>query len=196
MSQPHPDRQSAPEKYPLERAPQRRRTPAERAGQTWQGVEAEYTGGEDHPLGGYLGAMGVYAALVATLAGAARLSRRPLPHPTPWDVVICAGATHRLSRLVARDPVTSPLRAPFTVFEGQEGPAELKEEVRGHGARKAVGELITCPFCLDLWVATGLTAGYIYLPRATRLAVDTLAVLSGADLLQFAYALLQEQEQS
>jgi hypothetical protein len=39
-------------------------------------------------------------------------------------------------------------------------------------------------------------AGYIYLPRATRLAVDTLAVLSGADLLQFAYSLLQEQEQS
>ena len=39
-------------------------------------------------------------------------------------------------------------------------------------------------------------AGYIYLPRATRLAVDTLAVLSGADLLQFAYAMLQEQEQS
>ena len=39
-------------------------------------------------------------------------------------------------------------------------------------------------------------AGYIYLPRATRLAVDTLAVLAGADLLQFGYALLQEQEQS
>jgi len=38
-------------------------------------------------------------------------------------------------------------------------------------------------------------AGFIYLPRATRLAVDTLAVLAGADLLQFAYSLLQEQEQ-
>ena len=69
---------------------------------------------------------------------------------------------------------------------GPGGQAELKEEVRGHGARKAIGELVTCPFCLDLWVATGLMAGYIYLPRATRLAVDTLAVLSGADLLQFA----------
>src|SRR6266568_6180594 len=50
-------------------------------------------------------------------------------------------------RLITKDPVTSPLRAPFTVFEGQEGQAELKEEVRGHGARKAVGELVTCPFC-------------------------------------------------
>jgi hypothetical protein len=68
--------------------------------------------------------------------------------------------------------------------------------VRGKGARKAVGELITCPFCIDMWVATGLMAGFIYLPRATRLAIDTLAVLAGADLLQFGYSWLQEQEQS
>jgi hypothetical protein len=126
-----------------------------------------------------------------------RLSPGPWPSsPATRDILLAATATHKLSRLITKDPVTSPLRAPFTVFEGQEGPAELEEKVRGHGARKAVGELITCPFCLDLWVATGLTAGYIYLPRATRLAVDTLAVLSGADLLQFAYSLLQEQEQS
>jgi Protein of unknown function (DUF1360) len=45
-------------------------------------------------------------------------------------------------------------------------------------------------------VATGLMTGYIYLPRATRLAVDTLAVLAGADLLQFGYSRLQEKEQS
>ena len=94
-------------------------------------------------------------------------------------------ATHKLSRLITKDPVTSPLRAPFTVYHGQEGPAELEEEVRGQGARKAVGELITCPFCIDMWVATGLMAGFIYLPRTTRLAIDTLAILAAADLLQF-----------
>ncbi len=155
-----------------------------------------YSDGEERPLGGYLAAMGAYTAATGTLAILTRLTRRELPDDLAVkDVLLSAAATHKLSRLITKDPVTSPLRAPFTVFEGQEGPAELKEEVRGHGARKAVGELITCPFCLDLWVATGLMAGYIYLPRATRLAVDTLAVLAGADLLQFAYALLQEQEQ-
>ena len=107
-----------------------------------------------------------------------------------------SGKPHKLSRLITKDPVTSPLRAPFTVYQGQEGPAELEEEVRGEGARKAVGELITCPFCIDLWVATGLMAGFIYLPRTTRLAIETLAVPTGADLLQFGYARLQEQEQS
>jgi Protein of unknown function (DUF1360) len=97
-------------------------------------------------------------------------------------------------RLITKDPVTSPLRAPFTVFEGQEGPAELREGVRGQGGQKTIGELITCPFCLDMWVATGLLAGFIYLPRTTRLTIDTLAVLAGADLLQFGYARLQELE--
>jgi len=155
-----------------------------------------YSDGAERPLGGYLAAMGAYAGVTGILAVVTRLTRRELPDGLATkDILLAATATHKLSRLITKDPV-SPLRAPFTVFEGQEGPAELKEEVRGHGARKAVAELITCPFCLDLWVATGLTAGYIYLPRATRLAVDTLAVLSGADLLQFGYALLQEQEQS
>jgi hypothetical protein len=156
-----------------------------------------YSGGEERPLGGYLAAMGVYAAVTGTLALATRLSHRAIPDDLGMkDLLLSAVATHKLSRLITKDPVTSPLRAPFTVYQGQEGPAELEEEVRGEGARKAVGELITCPFCIDLWVATGLMAGFIYLPRTTRLAIDTLAVLTGADLLQFGYARLQEQEQS
>jgi uncharacterized protein DUF1360 len=156
-----------------------------------------YSGGEERPLGGYLAAMGAYAAVTATLAAGARLTHREVPDGLALrDVLLSAVATHKLSRLITKDPVTSPLRAPFTVYQGQEGPAELEEEVRGQGARKAVGELITCPFCIDMWVATGLMAGFIYLPRTTRLAIDTLAVLAGADLLQFGYSWLQEQEQS
>jgi Protein of unknown function (DUF1360) len=154
-----------------------------------------YSGGQDRPLGGYLAAMGVYAAAVGTLAGVTRLTRREIPDGLPVkDVLLSAVATHKLSRLITRDPVTSPVRAPFTVYEGQEGPAELREGARGQGAQKVIGELITCPFCLDMWVATGLMAGFIYLPRTTRLAVDTLAVLAGADLLQFGYARLPEQK--
>ena len=49
--------------------------------------------------------------------------------------------------------MTSPLRAPFTRFEGASGHAEVAEEVREHGGVKhAVGELLTCPFCLAQWV--------------------------------------------
>jgi len=156
-----------------------------------------YSGDEERPLGGYLAAMGLYAVAVGTLAAVTRLTRREIPNGLAVrDVLLSAVATHKLSRIISKDPVTSPLRAPFTVYEGQVGPAELKEEVRGKGAQKVVGELITCPFCIDLWAATVLMAGFIYLPRTTRLAVDTLTVLAGADILQFGYSLLQEQESS
>jgi Protein of unknown function (DUF1360) len=152
-----------------------------------------YSSGEDRPLAGYLGTMAIYGSLVGGLAGAAVATGRPIPDGLdPADVLLCAAATHKLSRLLAKDPVTSPLRAPFTSYQGQAGPSELAEEVRGHGARKTVGELITCPFCTGVWVATGLTAGLIFLPRTTRIAAGTLTALAGADLLQFLHAWLEK----
>jgi len=64
------------------------------------------------------------------------------------------------------------------------GPAELREEVRGQGGQKTIGELVTCPFCTSVWIATGLTAGLVFAPRGTRLVTAMLSSLAGADLLQ------------
>src|ERR1700754_876699 len=112
--------------------------------------EAEaYRAGEDRPLGSYLGTMGVYSASVAALAGIGALTGRRLPERgAPYDIAVLGIATHKLSRLIAKDTVTAPLRAPFTRFEGPQGQGELHEEVRGHGARHTLGELLTCPFCM------------------------------------------------
>lgn len=162
------------------------------AGQDLPAAREEYAPDDDRPLGSFLAVMGAYAGTVAGIAAVARLTRRAVPEPSPWDVVLCAGATHRLSRLVAKDPVTSPLRAPFTRFAGTTGPAELREEVRGSGVQKAVGELLTCPFCTGLWIATGLGAGLVFAPRVTRLAAGTLTALTGSDLLHFARTWLQQ----
>ena len=149
---------------------------------------------EERPLAGYLGTMSMYGAVVTTIAGAARLTGRSVPDGLDLrQVALSAAAIHKLSRLLAKDPVTSPLRAPFTRYQGTSGPAELSEEVRGTGAQKAVGELISCPFCIGVWVATGFTAGLIYLPRTTRLAIGTLAALAGADLLQYLRVWIQQQ---
>jgi hypothetical protein len=154
----------------------------------------QYAGDADRPIGGYLVTMTAYAGVVGALAAAARVTGREVPDGLPAkDIALSALATHKLSRLLAKDPVTSPLRVPFTAYQGTSGPAELHEEVRGSGARKTVGELITCPFCTGVWVATGFTAGLIYLPRTTRLAMGTLAALTGSDMLQLAYAWLQQE---
>jgi uncharacterized protein DUF1360 len=153
----------------------------------------EYAQGEPRPLGGDLGAMGVYLGLVSAGAAAVRATGRELPDRIPFgDAALLAVATFRLARRIAKDPVTAPLRAPFTAFQGPSGHAEVAEEVREHGGVKhAVGELLTCPFCLGQWVATGLVFGYATAPRATRLAALTMTLVAGSDVLQFLYDALQ-----
>ncbi len=168
--------------------------PAARLAAAAAKVRDRYSRGSDRPLGGYLATLSTYGAVVTSLAGLARLTGRRLADDpmSPRDVVLAAAATHKLSRMLTKDPVTSPLRAPFTSYSGTSGPAELAEDVRGHGAQKTVGELVTCPFCTGVWVATGLSAGLVFAPRVTRLISGTFAAMAGADALQFAHAWLEK----
>jgi hypothetical protein len=126
---------------------------------------------------------------VAALGLFVRRRRLPLPARIGLlDVVLIGVATHRLARTIAKDSVTSPLRAPFTRYEGVSGPAELEETVEADGFGHAVGELLTCPFCLGQWVATAFMAGLVIAPRATRVVVAGFSSLALADFLQFAYS--------
>jgi hypothetical protein len=153
----------------------------------------EYTQGEARPLGADLGAMGVYVGLVGAAVAAIRVSGRELPTRIPLgDAVLLTIGTFRLARRIAKDPVTAPVRAPFTSYQGTSGEAEVAEEVREHGGVKhAVGELLTCPFCLAQWVGTGFVLGYVAAPRATRLAALTMTTVAGSDVLQFVYDAIQ-----
>ncbi len=155
----------------------------------------EYAHGEDRPLGGLLGAMGTYLTLTAAGAAAVRASGKELPTRIPLgDAVLLTIATFRIARTIAKDPVASPLRAPFTTFRGQSGEAEVAEEIRVHGGVKhAIGELVTCPFCLAQWTATSLVFGYATVPKATRLAALTMTMVALADVGQFAYDSLQHK---
>lgn len=153
-----------------------------------------YRQGEDRPLGAYVVVMAVFGALVAAAAGLAAATGRRVPHGlSVFEVVLVALGTHKLSRLITKDAVTSPLRAPFTRYQGGGGPAEVMEEVRTSSQlRHAIGELLTCPFCLDMWIATGFAVGLVFAPRMTRLVAATLAALTGADFVQLAYAKAQQ----
>ncbi|HVV23015.1 MAG TPA: DUF1360 domain-containing protein [Pseudonocardiaceae bacterium] len=151
-------------------------------------VRNAYAGDEERPLGGYLAALGTYAAGVGALAGAARLRGRRLPEKfSLGDTVLLSIATHKLSRLVAKDAVTSPLRAPFTRYEEPAGDGEVNESVRGHGIRHSVGELISCPFCMAVWIATALTGGMVLAPRLTRAVTVVMTAVASSDLLQLVY---------
>src|ERR1700758_5196893 len=89
-------------------------------------------------------------AFAGALLSARRSGRLP-ERIESRDVVLLGIASHKLSRLVAKDKITTFLRAPFTEYQGRGGPAEVEERARGEGVRRAVGELLTCPYCLGLW---------------------------------------------
>lgn len=156
-----------------------------------------YRHGEDRPLGGYLLVMAVFAALVACAAGLTAASGRRLPNGIgPWDLLLVTAGTHKLSRTLSKDAVTSPLRVPFTRYSSGGGPAELMEDARtASGVRHAIGELVTCPFCLDMWIATGFAFGHVFAPRVTRLVAATFTALAGADFLHLLYAKGQQAAQ-
>jgi hypothetical protein len=156
-----------------------------------RGQRREYRQGDDRPLGSYGALLAVYGLTVGAGSLIARFTGRRPPELSLRDVALMAVTTHRISRILAKDAVTSPIRAPFTRYQGVSGPAELSEEVRGTGARHAVGELLTCPFCLSQWAGTAYAAGMVFAPRATRFVGATFTAIAAADWLHLAYTRLQ-----
>jgi hypothetical protein len=156
-------------------------------------IVAEYENGQGaRPIGGYVRAMATYGSMLTGLTLAGRARGVHLPARVPYDdLALLAVATFRGSRLLAKSAVASPLRAPFTEFAGPGGPGEVKEEVTADGHLHAVGELLTCPFCLGQWISTLLVAGYLADPRRTRWVAATLTAAAASDALQLAYARLE-----
>jgi hypothetical protein len=149
---------------------------------------------ERPPLLSYVATMGIFNALFAAALLVARRSGRELPERVdPADVLMIGAAAHKLSRLVSKEKVTAPLRAPFTELEGKGGPAELEERSRGTGARRVIGELLTCPFCMSLWIVAGFSLGLLFAPRLTRFLVAVFSALAIADFLQVAYKAAEEK---
>lgn len=104
------------------------------------------------------------------------------------DIVLLGAATHKLTRIISRERIAIPLRAPFTEYEGKDGAGLVKEHPRGPGLRRAIGNLLVCQFCAGPWVASMLGAGLIFAPRATRFASSIFAMVSISDFLHQAYA--------
>jgi hypothetical protein len=149
---------------------------------------AGYAPGEQRPLRGYAALTGAFAAVTIAFASWMRRSGRNLPERIALgDLALITLATHKASRLLAKDRVTSAVRAPFTRFQAEGGPGEVEEQARGRGLRRAVGELLICPYCLSMWIGAGFAAGLVVAPRPTRWAASVLAVVFGSDVLQIAY---------
>jgi hypothetical protein len=139
-----------------------------------------------------------YAALMTIFnvgfGGALIAARDRLPERfAASDIALMGVATHKLSRLLTKQKVTAPLREPFVEIQGGDGPSEIASRAVGTGARRAVGELLTCPYCVDQWLAAGFTTSMIVAPRATRAIASMFSVVAIADACQIAYRAAQDR---
>lgn len=151
-------------------------------------------GARDVPLRQYMELAGLFLASIVGLFTVMRARGHSLPKFRARDIVLFGIATHKLSRLIAKDRVTSPFRAPFARFKKEARGGELEEESRGSGLQRAIGDLVTCPFCMSPWIATGLTFGFILNPRFTRLAAGLFTSIAMSHYLHWIYAILEKKE--
>ena len=149
--------------------------------------------GDDRPLGSYAVLMSVFGTLSAGFAVWFSRSGRKLPDRIDArDLALLTVASHKLARLLSKDRITSPIRAPFTVPQGEGGPGEVEETSRGGGLRRAVGQLLLCPYCLGMWTSAAFVAGLLTLPRFTRWVASVFSIFFGSELLQIAYKKAEE----
>ena len=152
-----------------------------------ESIKEEYAPEHDPPLGGYALLIGAH---VAALAGTMALLRKrdvELGTIDREELFLAGVATYKLSRVITRSWIGTAIRAPFTRYEGQGPGPDVEEEPRASGGvRKAIGDLVTCPFCTAHWVATGLVLGYDIAPGPTRALTRILATDTLSDALQHA----------
>jgi hypothetical protein len=154
----------------------------------------EYKNGKDIQLFSYGVLAGAFNLIFAGFLLVARLTGRSIPERVDAkDIVLLGMATHKLSLVGSEDAITSPLRAPFTELREKESPKKVDEKPRGEGLRRSVGELLTCKFCLSVWVASLFTYGLVLLPRVTRLLAAMFAIVTVSDHLHQAYKVLMNE---
>ena len=150
--------------------------------------------GEEHPLAAYSALTATFAASRATALVLLRASGRELPErPRAGDLLLAGVATHKISRLITKDRVTSFVRAPFTRYQEAAGHGEIEEQPRGRGIRLAVGELLVCPYCLAQWIAAAFAVGLVGAPRTTRFVAGIYVTETLSDVLQLAYKAAEDR---
>lgn len=136
--------------------------------------------------------MAFYLVSTAVLTGVAIRDQRLPRRFGLLDVALLGIATHKLSRLLAKDRITGILRAPFVNYIRSAGAGEVEEEPRGRGIQRGIGTLISCPYCMGPWCATALAFGLLFAPRIGRFFVGILTAVTVSDFLHRGYAATKE----
>ncbi len=155
---------------------------------------SKYAKASHEPLAGHLVLMAAFGFGAGCLALLCK-RRLPIDHRVDWsDLLLLGIATHKVARIISKDRITAPLRAPFVRYERSSGSGEVEEAAHGEGVRKSVGQLLTCPYCLAPWVAGGMSALYILSRRLARVFGRVFAVVTISDFLQELYSRAKDKQ--
>ena len=141
----------------------------------------------------YATLLGFYLTSVAMLTSIAAEQNRLPRKFSQLDLALLGIATHKLSRIVAKDRITGILRAPFVSYIRSAGAGEVEEEPRGRGIQRGIGHLISCPYCMAPWCATALSFGLLFAPRVTRFFAGILVSVTVSDFLHRAHARMKQE---
>lgn len=150
----------------------------------------DYAPHEHLSLSGYAATMTCFSVMFS--GALALVRRRHSRHVALTDIALLGVATHKLSRILAKDFVTAPLRAPFTRREDHEGAGEVHDEPRPGEARQTLGSLLSCPYCLGPWVATSLATALTMRRGETSFVLSVLGAVAVSDFLHQCYSRLNE----
>jgi uncharacterized protein DUF1360 len=155
----------------------------------------EYAPEQDVPLTGYATTMLVYAGALSLVSS--RVARKARWQPGLVEVALLGVATHKLSRIITKDFVTAPLRAPFTRRQEKEGAGEVHDEPQGRNALAgSIGYLLTCPYCMGPWLSMSLSAMLAFFPAQTRFVLRMLTAVTISDFLHLGYSRLNESRKT
>ena len=106
-----------------------------------------------------------------------------------WLALLLDGlATYRLTRLATADVISEPVRMAVLRKAGAEPPPgtedpTAQEVVESLKDPPRLATLVTCRWCAGMWIAAGVTAARLVVPRLWDPLSRALALSAGAALL-------------
>lgn len=102
------------------------------------------------------------------------------------DLIILVLASFRLTHLIVFDEITSFLRNPFylvTYLTDESGQIVRDYQFRGGPVRQWFGKLLSCHWCVGIWVGAFVVGVYMYVPAAYPLLL-LLAIAGAAAVIE------------
>jgi hypothetical protein len=96
-------------------------------------------------------------------------------------------AVFRITHLFIYDRITLFIRKPFVeeiYLENESGEGHYEVIYKGNSFSQAIGYLLSCPWCLGIWVSIGVVITYWLWPTIVWPILIVFAIAGGAVLLE------------